>query len=177
MSNAGAVEVNGTYVYAKKTQGIPEYWFIKQIEMKKKTIEHIFKIRGNVSLPQMGDEFEHCWTVQRADKDNMPIQYYAAPMKSLNEKVPPRSGWVAIGGIDPTPVINDPIEAKEMENIKLSYQATQDKVMWRVVLCGKKKNNKKKNTNFKEVSCEISQFFVFFCFCLFSPILARRLLR
>ena len=120
--------MNGTYVFAKKTQGIPEYWRVKRIEIKKKTIEHIFKIRGDVNLSQIGEEFSHCWTIQRADNNNIPIQYYAVPMKSLDETFPPKSGWTAVGGIDPTPVVSDPIDSKEMESIKNNYNSTKDKV-------------------------------------------------
>ena len=73
----------------------------------------------------------HCWTIQANEntgKNNRVIQFYGAPMKSLNELIPPKSGWMAIDGIDPVPMISDPIDSKEMQNSKLSYQNIKNQV-------------------------------------------------
>ena len=105
---AGSEEVNGTYSFAKQVAGVSEYWYVKKIKHRKKTLEKIYKIRGGGSLPQFGDEFTNCWVLQHSfAKDAPPIKYYAAPMKTKFDKAPPTKGWICIGGIEPKPEIQE----------------------------------------------------------------------
>lgn len=106
---AGSQEVNGTYAFAKKIKGVNEFWYVQKIKKRKgKVIERIFKIRGNGHLPEMGDNFRNCWILQHSyHPEKPPIQFYAAPMKSLKQTYPPKEGWVCIGGIQPSPIIMD----------------------------------------------------------------------
>ena len=122
----GSDEVNGTYAFAKQISGISEFWFVKTIKKRKKTLEKIYKIRGGGSLPQFGAAFNHCWVLQHCySKDSLPIKYYAAPMKSLHDQAPPASGWICIGGIEPTPRI----ESIDLKAIKSQFDTLKTKVL------------------------------------------------
>eukprot|EP01084_Bolivina_argentea_P255070 428924_1 len=137
---AGSDEVNGTYSFAKQISGVSEFWYVKKIKKRKKIIEKIYKIRGGGSLPQFGLEFTDCWVLQHSyTKDSPPIKYYAAPMKSIYDKSPPKNGWICIGGIEPTPIIQNInlIDIKQkFDTIKLKFDSVKETI-------GKLKDNKK----------------------------------
>ena len=123
--SAGSEEVNGTYSFAKQIQGVSEFWHVKKIKQRKKTLEKIYKIRGGDSLPQFGDEFENCWVLQHSPIDSTPIKYYAAPMKSKYDKAPPVNGWICIGGIKPEPKI----QRIDLKAIKQKFDTLKVKVL------------------------------------------------
>eukprot|EP00484_Ammonia_sp_Unknown_P021393 CAMPEP_0197044468 /NCGR_PEP_ID=MMETSP1384-20130603/20511_1 /TAXON_ID=29189 /ORGANISM="Ammonia sp." /LENGTH=855 /DNA_ID=CAMNT_0042475927 /DNA_START=102 /DNA_END=2669 /DNA_ORIENTATION=- len=136
---AGSDEVNGTYAFAKQIAGISEFWYVKKLKKRKKTIEKIYKIRGGASLPQFGDQFEQCWVLQHSFGDATPIKYYAAPMKSKHDACPPNNGWICIGGIEPTPSL----KAIDMAGIKEKFDSIKQKNDALKDTIGKLKDDKK----------------------------------
>merc|ERR1712228_863104 len=129
---AGSSEVNGTYSFAKQIKGVSEFWYVKTIKKRKKTLEKIYKIRGGGSLPEFGDKFSNCWVLQHSySMDAPPIKYYAAPMKSIYDKCPPQNGWICIGGIEPLPNISfiDLKTIKQKFNaLKIKYDETRNTI-------------------------------------------------
>ena len=136
--SAGSDEVNGTYSFAKQISGVSEFWYVKKIKQRKKILEKIYKIRGGGSLPQFGNQFENCWVLQHTFAEGAPpIKYYAAPMKTKYDKLPPSKGWIAIGGIDPVPTIKQ----INLKQIKQNFDTIKIKVNLSTILLYKFSRN------------------------------------
>eukprot|EP01084_Bolivina_argentea_P176369 305229_1 len=142
---AGSEEVNGTYSFAKQIAGVSEFWLVKQIKKRKKVLEKIYKIRGGGSLPQFGDPFNDCWVLQHTYATGAtPIQYYAAPMNSVYDTSPPTTGWICIGGIEPTPRI----QTVDLNDVRQKFDALKqefDQVKETITKLKENKKNTPKN--------------------------------